>query len=251
MTTPLPVAPSTLRPSSFSSEMDAFLAAMVVFQSELDAIGSIAGLSFLGNSTTSLTVGTGSKSLTVETGKGYYPGNTVSIAYTTTPTNIMYGMVTSYNSGTGALVVNVTAISGSGTFALWSVSPALSVDTSTLATLTGTQTLTNKTLEAVTLTNGYTEEVFAITDGGSVDINPANGSIQTWTLGASRTPTASAFANGQSMTLMVDDGSAYSITWSTIAPTWLNSSGVAPTLKTSGYTLIVLFKQGGVVYGVA
>jgi hypothetical protein len=93
------------------------------------------------------------------------------------------------------------------------------------------------------------ETVYAITDGGSVDINPANGSIQTWTLGANRTPTASSFAAGQAVTLMVDDGTAYTITWSSIGVTWLTADGNAPTLKTSGYTAIVLWKVGSTVYG--
>lgn len=93
------------------------------------------------------------------------------------------------------------------------------------------------------------ETVFAITDGGSVDLNPANGTIQTWTLGANRTPTATNFVAGQGVTLMVDDGTAYTITWSTIGVTWLTSDGLAPTLKTSGYTAIVLWKVGSTVYG--
>jgi len=91
------------------------------------------------------------------------------------------------------------------------------------------------------------ETVFAITDGGSVDINPANGGIQTWTLGANRTPTASSFAEGQSVTLMIDDGTAYAITWSTISPTWIGGS--APTLATSGYTVIELWKRSSTIYG--
>lgn len=93
------------------------------------------------------------------------------------------------------------------------------------------------------------ETVFAITDGASVDLNPANGTIQTWTLGANRTPTATNFVAGQGMTLMVDDGSAYTITWSTIGVTWLTADGLAPTLKTTGYTAIVLWKVGSTVYG--
>lgn len=91
-----------------------------------------------------------------------------------------------------------------------------------------------------------TENVFTISDGASVDINPANGGVQIWTLGANRTPTASNFLAGQSVTLMVDDGSAYSITWSTINPTWVGGS--APTLATSGYTVIEIWKAGTTVY---
>jgi hypothetical protein len=91
------------------------------------------------------------------------------------------------------------------------------------------------------------ETVFTITDGSSVDINPANGGIQTWTLGANRTPTASNFAEGQSVTLMIDDGTAYSVTWSSISPTWIGGS--APTLATSGYTVIELWKRSSTIYG--
>jgi hypothetical protein len=84
-------------------------------------------LTVIGNSTTSstsLTVGTGSKTLTVPTGLSWLSsGLPVTIASTTAPsTQYMTGTVTSYNSGTGALVVNVTAIEGSGTNASWNVS---------------------------------------------------------------------------------------------------------------------------------
>jgi hypothetical protein len=73
-------------------------------------------------STTSVVVGLGSKSLTIETGKLLTVGASVKIANTATPTIWMHGDVTSYNSGTGALVVNVTTINGAGTLAAWSVS---------------------------------------------------------------------------------------------------------------------------------
>jgi hypothetical protein len=107
---------------------------------------------------------------------------------------------------------------------------------------------TSPSLTTPTLT-GYTETVFAITDGASVDINPANGTIQTWTLGANRTPTATSFANGQSVTLMIADGAAYTITWSSLAVTWETNGGTAPTLATSGFTPIVLWKVAGTIYG--
>jgi hypothetical protein len=102
-------------------------------------------------------------------------------------------------------------------------------------------------LSGYTKTKSLQETVFAITDGASVDINPANGGIQTWTLGANRTPTASSFAEGQSVTLMIDDGTAYAITWSSVSPTWIGGS--APTLATSGYTVIELWKRSTTIYG--
>lgn len=104
---------------------------------------------------------------------------------------------------------------------------------------TDTQTLTNKTL------GDLKETVFTITDGASVDLNPANGPIQVWTLGASRTPTASSFAAGQSMTLMVADGTAYTVTWPSVV--WVGGS--APTLATTGYTVVELWKVSTTLYG--
>jgi len=89
------------------------------------------------------------------------------------------------------------------------------------------------------------ENVFTITDGAAVDLNPANGTIQLWTLGASRSPTATNFAAGQSMTLMVNDGTAYTITWPSV--TWVG--GTAPTLATTGYTVIELWEVSTTLYG--
>lgn len=71
-------------------------------------------------STTSLTIGTGSKTFTIQSGKAFVPGMFVIAAQTTTPSNYMYGQVTSY-SGT-SLIVNVTNTSGSGTINAWSIS---------------------------------------------------------------------------------------------------------------------------------
>lgn len=75
-----------------------------------------------GTSTTSLLIGTGSKSLTSETGKTWFIGQFVIIANTPAPSNYMIGQITAYNSGTGAMTVNVTATGGSGTLAQWTIS---------------------------------------------------------------------------------------------------------------------------------
>lgn len=113
------------------------------------------------------------------------------------------------------------------------------------ATLGGTQTLTNKTLSAPTVTGAIIETVYAVT-GTTPALEPANGSIQTWTLTANSTPTDS-IAAGESITLMIDDGTAYTITWPTI--TWVNNRGNAPTLATTGYTVIALWKVSTTLYG--
>ena len=71
-------------------------------------------------STTSVAIGTGSKTFSVEPGKSYVLGMSLKIANTVT--NYMVGDVISYNLSTGALVVNVVATSGTGTYASWTIS---------------------------------------------------------------------------------------------------------------------------------
>jgi hypothetical protein len=97
--------------------------------------------------------------------------------------------------------------------------------------------------------NIYTETVFAVTDGATVNLDPGNGNIQTWTLGANRTPDQVNWVEGQSITLMIDDGAAHTITWSTLNVVWETDGGNAPILATSGFTVIVLWKVGTAIYG--
>lgn len=70
-------------------------------------------------STTSLAIGTGAKSLTVQAGKSFLQGHYIVLASQGTASQSMLGQVTSYNSSTGALVVNVTNTIGAGTYADW------------------------------------------------------------------------------------------------------------------------------------
>lgn len=121
---------------------------------------------------------------------------------------------------------------------------------STAVGLTDTQTLTNKTLTAPaisspTFTGTPVEDVYALS-GTTPALDPDNGSIQTWTLSANSTPTDSLSA-GEAITLMIDDGTAYTITWPTM--TWVNNGGSAPTLATSGYTVVALWKVSTTLYG--
>jgi hypothetical protein len=141
----------------------------------------------------------------------------------------------------------VLGTNGSGTLA-WVTSASGDVTT------TGTQTLTNKTLTDPTIIGTIIEDVYTITDGAAFEIDPANGSIQLITLGANRTPKATNFVAGESVTLMVDDGTAYTLTWTDATfggsgVVWKTDNGSAPTLNTSGYTVIVLWKVSTQVYG--
>lgn len=108
---------------------------------------------------------------------------------------------------------------------------------------------TSPTLSGPTINDGYTEEVYAIPSSTTPALSPTNGSIQTWTLTGNSTPTAGTWAAGQSLTLMVDDGTAYTITWTSLAVTWKTDAGSAPTLNTTGYTVIQLWKVGATIYG--
>tara|TARA_R100000329_G_scaffold150723_1_gene144433 strand:- start:3948 stop:5123 length:1176 start_codon:yes stop_codon:yes gene_type:complete len=104
---------------------------------------------------------------------------------------------------------------------------------------TGIATFTND----VIFSDSIVENVFAITDASTVALNPTNGTIQTWTLGGNRTATDN-LSNGQSMLLMVADGSGYALTFPTT--TWVGGS--PPTLATSGFTVIEFWKVSSTLY---
>lgn len=95
----------------------------------------------------------------------------------------------------------------------------------------------HKTLKEVS------ETVYTLS-GTTPAIDPANGTIQTWTLSANSTPT-DGLTTGQSVTLVIDDGTSYTITWPTV--TWVGGS--APTLDATGKNVVVLWKIGSTLYG--
>jgi hypothetical protein len=66
-------------------------------------------------------IGTGAKSFTADTGKAWGAGLILSISSAANTANFMHGTVTSYNSGTGALVMNILDVGGSGTLNDWGI----------------------------------------------------------------------------------------------------------------------------------
>ena len=109
-------------------------------------------------------------------------------------------------------------------------------------TLTGIQTLTNKTLESVTLNKGITEQGYTMPDN---IIRANNGSILTKALSAN-TIFTDALLNGQSITLTITNGASYTVTWPTIV--WVSSIGnVAPLMHPNN--VFVIWKNGSVLYG--
>ena len=113
------------------------------------------------------------------------------------------------------------------------------------AAATASPTLTSPTLTNATFEGGITENVFSVT-GATPALDPANGTIQTWTLSGASTPTDS-LAAGESMTLMIDDGTAETITWP--AMIWVNNQGSAPSLAVTGNTVVAIWKVSTTLYG--
>ena len=145
----LPIAPDLADPGTFSDRVDAFIRAWATARTQfnalageltalaadqtagfeaavedLNALAATFALSTTATSSTSLSLGIGTKSLTVQAGKGFAAGMYVSIAYTTAPNARMTGVVQSYNSASGVLVVATDTVTGSGTQTAWTIAPS-------------------------------------------------------------------------------------------------------------------------------
>jgi len=113
-----------------------------------------------------MTIGTGSKSFTTQTGKQFGVGVWVLVFQTSTPANYMFGQVTAYNSGTGAIIVDVQAVAGSGTIAAWTVAVAGIRGAAGAAGPNYAQTRSTKTT-GYTLVSGDQGNLIDYTTGGA------------------------------------------------------------------------------------
>ena len=149
--------------------------------------------------------------------------------------------------GAGAGTGSVTSVSGTGTVSGLTLSGTVTSSgsltlggsiTGFLPTAGGTMT-GNLTLAA------YTETVYTLGTSGSLALNPANGTVQSCAAAGTVTFTDS-LSSGQSISLLLTNGSTYTINWPTI--TWVTSAGnTAPTL--SANNTLVFWKISSTLYG--
>lgn len=259
------------------------------------AAAALAG-AFTGTSTSSVAIGTGNKTFTTQSGEQYIAGVYLIAVSQANAANFMFGQVVSY-AGT-ILVLNVQATGGSGTYADWNLSLAgvpgpagtgitnqatgftatggtsartLTVDenltASAVVTLTGTQTLTNKTLTTPAVNN---EKLTTARESITISATAATGTINfdaltqavlyytsnasaNWTLnlrGSSGTSLNTMMATGESLTVafMVTQGatayynSAVQVDGASVTPKYQGgtawSAGNASGIDVYTYTII-------------
>ena len=116
--------------------------------------------------------------------------------------------------------------------------------TATTADLSGTVTIADADITADKLTlSGEVVEAVHTLSGTTPSIDPANGTIQMWTLTADSTPT-SALAAGESVTLGIT-ASTYTVTWPTME--WIG--GAEPNLDDTNMNWVTLWYVGSTLYG--
>lgn len=142
--TPLPTAPSRDRPGTFVSEANAFLGALPVLGTEINVVSShmmtlegstyaamtqaqqaaanaaasVNHPSYTGTSVSSLDLSFGVKTVAAPTGKNWNGGMVLQLW--ADATHFMSGTVIAYVDGT--LTINITNVTGGGTFSNWAIS---------------------------------------------------------------------------------------------------------------------------------
>ena len=136
----------------------------------------------------------------------------------------------------------IATISNSGTL-------TLPTSTDTLVGRATTDTLTNKTIEAGTFTNGYTEEVNTANTSTAYTISLADGSFQVLTLTGNATITMPTVTAGRSFILLLkqDATGSRTVTWSTVY--WPANTAPTITSTASKQDIFSFFADGSKWYG--
>jgi hypothetical protein len=140
----MPIPQFTTRPdprnlADFPEDAAQMMRELPIMVDEFNAALATLQAQFLnGTSTSSNSIGSGSKTFLSQGGKAWPVGQWLVATSLASPANFMVGQVTSYNTGTGLLVLNVQQTAGSGTFASWGISiavaPATGLDAGNLTT---------------------------------------------------------------------------------------------------------------------
>lgn len=187
-----------------------------------------------GTSTTSLTTGYGSKSLTVQAGKEFRAGMFVQVASAAAPTTWTHGVLASYNSATGALVMTVDAVSTVGsTAADWIV---------TLSAPGGATLGFNQYTGSQFYAAGIFEGAVAMGAGTNVDTSAGTIFTKTATAGWALTVSGIPAGASASFILALTNGGAYSFT-PPAGTTY--ATKVAPTLTAAGKDYLGFIKCAG------
>ncbi len=169
---------------------DAIATAADRVQTGLDVISAAASAAsaaaiagaFVGTSTTSLSIGSGSKTFTTQTGEQYTSGIWMTAVSQANPANFMFGQVTSYSSTT--LILDVQLVGGSGTHADWNLSLAgpRGADGTLSGSVSGNISGGDYTLSAMMQKDmGYVVVDKGNISGATVTFDYTGGSIQTFT----------------------------------------------------------------------
>jgi len=112
-------------------------------------------------------------------------------------------------------------------------------------TFTGTLPLTGGTMTGNLTLDAYTEKVATLATSGTIALNPSTGTTLSCAAAGTVTFTDS-LSSGQSISLLLTNGSSYTINWPTT--TWVTAAGnTAPTLSASN--TLVFWKISSTLYG--
>lgn len=256
---PLPTPPSRDNPSNFAALADAFLAALVAFGPQANAVAAFinaamqaaaasaaSAINAPGTSATSatqLTVGAGAKTLAIQTGKAFVVGQFVTVAETSAPGNWMAGQIIAHDPSAGSLMVQVLATSGAGTISDWTVglsSPMQFLPAAAADVWAGTSNTLPVTPAALLAASAPV----ALADAATITPDLDTGSVFTVTLGGNRTLANPVnLAPGQSgMIVASQDGTggrklAFGSAWKFAGGTPLLSTGANAVDVISFYVL--------------